>query len=85
MNEKLIRIELPGGYVRLVTESTYNKLVGSMQELARALENAEYVEADSATPARLKPSLWRQLLIQRQTIKRHFQRAGLPPVNRKNA
>jgi len=61
-----VRIELPGGYVRVVSEATYNTLVINLRSMARSLENAEFVsEPNGQTRLTLKGgrAWWRDLFV----------------------
>jgi hypothetical protein len=61
-----VRIELPGGYVRVVKEATYNTLVINLRAMARSLENAEFVsEPNGETRLALKGgrAWWRGLFV----------------------
>ncbi len=61
-----VRIELPGGYVRVVSEATYNTLVINLRSMARSLENSEFVsEPNGETRLALKGGIawWRDLFV----------------------
>lgn len=63
-SERYVRIELPGGHARIVAEPTYRTLCARMNEMARCLENAEFLdEAPPEAPMQLIGSLswWKKL------------------------
>jgi len=63
--DRFVRIELPGGYTRIVAEPTYRTLCARMNEMARCLENAEFLDEAPEPPLRLVGHLswWKRLFL----------------------